>query len=383
MKPLSLTLLVCALLVHLTSGAMVSAIERVETRGNVHEQILSGRVLVEAADGGLLLESPNQELHLIEPTEIAKRSQDKTPYKRLDGDELAEELLAELPLGFQVHQSKNYTIAFNTTRSYAKWCSSLLERLNKGFLGYWGKLDADITPPADPLVVIIFSDQQSYARYAAKELGPAVGSVIGYYSITSNRVLMYDLTGNQAIARERNSRGSMHQITAALSSPAAAPQVATIIHEATHQIAYNCGLQTRLADNPRWLSEGIALYCETPDLSSRGWRGIGKVNGPRWNQFRADYQSGKTLSLERMLTDDKLLADPQTAATAYAQAWAWNYYLIRHHRKQFVAYLEQLASKGQLVWDTPEQRLADFRKHFGEDEESLTADFYRQMSRIK
>ena len=47
----------------------------------------------------------------------------------------------------------------------------------------------------------------------------------------------------------------------------------TVIHEATHQIAFNCGLHTRYADNPLWLTEGMALYFETPDLRSRsGWR---------------------------------------------------------------------------------------------------------------
>ena len=34
--------------------------------------------------------------------------------------------------------------------------------------------------------------------------------------------------------------------------------VATIIHEATHQLAYNSGMQRRYADNPMWVSEGLA-----------------------------------------------------------------------------------------------------------------------------
>ncbi|MEQ8210552.1 MAG: DUF1570 domain-containing protein [Lacipirellulaceae bacterium] len=345
---------------------------------------LSGKVLVEAADGGLLFETPNQELHLLEPDQIANRSSDDTKYARLEGDQLAASLLDELPDDFQIHKSKNYVIAYNTTRTYAKWCSSLLERLNKGFLGYWRRHDAEVKQPKQPMVVLVFSDRSSYARYARKELGAAVNSVIGYYSITSNRVIMYDLTGEQANSRRQSNRGSIHDITATLSTPAAAPLVATIIHEATHQIAYNCGLQTRLADNPRWLSEGLALYFETPDLSnSRGWGGLGKVNRPRWNQFRMDYRQGKTITLEKLLTEDKLLADPQTAQSAYAAAWAWNYYLIRNRPKEYVAYLETLAAKPQLIWDEPEGRLTDFQAAFGNDFETLKADFFRQMSRIK
>ena len=58
--------------------------------------------------------------------------------------------------------------------------------------------------------------------------------------------------------------------------------VSTIVHEATHQIAFNSGLHQRLSDCPKWFSEGVAMYCETPDLkSSEGWAGIGAVNRNR------------------------------------------------------------------------------------------------------
>jgi hypothetical protein len=79
----------------------------------------------------------------------------------------------------------------------------------------------------------------------------------------------------------------MREINEMLSQPAAVPLVATIVHEATHQIAFNCGLQQRYADIPLWLCEGMAVYFEAPDLTStRGWRGIGRVNYPRLETFR-------------------------------------------------------------------------------------------------
>ena len=38
----------------------------------------------------------------------------------------------------------------------------------------------------------------------------------------------------------------------------------------------NTGLQTRYADNPFWVSEGLAVFFETPDLRSKnGWNAIG------------------------------------------------------------------------------------------------------------
>src|SRR5207253_9543744 len=63
--------------------------------------------------------------------------------------------------------------------------------------------------------------------------------------------------------------------------------IATVIHEATHQIAFNSGMHTRYADNPLWLAEGMAMYFETPDLSSKsGWKTAGAVNDLRLGQFQ-------------------------------------------------------------------------------------------------
>jgi len=168
-----------------------------------------------------------------------------------------------------------------------------------------------------------------------------------------------------------------------LSQREAAPLVATIVHEATHQIAFNCGLQTRFSPSPVWLSEGLAVYFETPDLSgSRSWGGIGKVNYARWDVYRKRVNAGQTIRLRHMVADDKLFRDPRTAVDAYAAAWAWNYFLIKWHPEEYVAYLKTLADKPQLVRYDKDGRQADFRKHFGELRE-LEEEFYRRMSRIK
>ena len=36
-----------------------------------------------------------------------------------------------------------------------------------------------------------------------------------------------------------------------------------------------------------------------------------------------------------------------------------------------------------LVEDKPGQRLAEFRRHFGDDLDALEDDFYRKMNRVK
>src|SRR5262245_33444101 len=168
-----------------------------------------------------------------------------------------------------------------------------------------------------------------------------------------------------------------------LSAPAAVPLVATIVHEATHQIAFNCGLQTRYADIPLWLCEGMAVYFEAPDLeSARGWTGIGKVNYPRLETFRNNQPRWTSESLQAMLADDRRFRDSRGAGDAYADAWALNYYLIKHEPKAYAAYLKLQAEKRPLVDDTPEKRLAEFRQCFG-NLDQLEQDFLRQIARLK
>jgi hypothetical protein len=167
-----------------------------------------------------------------------------------------------------------------------------------------------------------------------------------------------------------------------LSQPAAVPLVATIVHEATHQIAFNCGLHTRYSDTPLWLVEGMAIYFEAPDLAStRGWRGVGKVNYPRLATFKRNAYGWNTARLMSLLADDKRLRNPRTGPAAYADAWALTYYLIKYRSDDYIEYLKMLAEKKPLQVDDPDTKLAEFREHFG-DIEDLERDFLRQIVRV-
>ena len=147
-------------------------------------------------------------------------------------------------------------------------------------------------------MVVAFADRSSYEAAAERDLGDAVRNIVGYYNLKTNQVNMYDLTGAESLRGPGNRRGSQREITQMLSQRAAVPLVATIVHEATHQIAFNCGLQTRLSDIPLWQCEGMAVYFEAPDLtSSRGWRGIGRVNYPRLETFRRNLPNWRRDSL--------------------------------------------------------------------------------------
>jgi hypothetical protein len=329
------------------------------------------------------LQSNDGALWTIEPTQIVSRTPTDKPFAPATREELAAQLAAELPPGFSTHTTPHYVIAYNTSRIYAQWTGSMLERLHRAFTNYWQREGLSIREPEFPLVVQVFSDWPGYAEASRDDLPGGVGNIIGYYSLRTNRVNMFDLTGAEALRGQERRRGSLRDINAMLSQPAAIPLVSTIVHEATHQIAFNCGLQTRYADIPLWLCEGMAVYFEAPDLAStRGWTGIGKVNYPRLETFRNNQPRWNERSLESLLADDRRFRDSRAASDAYAEAWALNYYLIKYQPKAYAAYLKLLAEKSPLVESGPKARLDEFRQHFG-DLDKLEQDFLRRMSRVE
>ncbi|MEM6799368.1 MAG: DUF1570 domain-containing protein [Planctomycetota bacterium] len=341
-----------------------------------------GRVLASDDTGAVYLQEDDGAVWLIAGDAITDRSTDDRDFQPVNAETLSDRLTASLPAGFQVYSTPHYLVVYRTSRDFAKWTASMLERLHRAFTAYWAKQGFDIREPEFPLVVIVHPDAASFARAAQEELGSAPRGVVGYYSLKSNRVTMYDLSGLEQ-QRGPNRRSSLKEINQMLRAPAALPLVSTVVHEATHQIAFNCGLQTRFADLPLWLVEGMAVYFEAPDLSTgRGWRGIGRVNYPRLGTFRRNLGNWNPGSLATLIATNKRLRDPRFAADAYADAWALNYFLIKHRPKQYTAYVRMLSEKPALVEDTADERLAEFREHFGDPAE-LQRDMLNRMSRLR
>lgn len=370
----------CGLLVGCASPAQ--ALEYVLANMDGREKQFRGEVIYEDSLGGMLLRTDEGGMWTIEASSIENRRSDDQPLQPLDKQQLAQRLLEEMGSDFQAHDSKNYVVVYNTTRKYAMWTSSLLERLQAAFLDFWSDRGLEVHQPTAPLAVLIFANKDSYLQYAKRDLGASAGNAIGYYSLQTNRIVMYDLTGLQAWHRQNNQRGSSRNINQILRQPEAVRLVATIVHEATHQIAFNCGVQKRYVDNPVWLGEGLAMFFETPDLtSSRSWRGIGNVNYERWDRLRRNANLGKMTGIKELVADDQPFRNPLTAVDAYAEAWAWNYFLIKWHPNEYTNYLRMISEKPLLAQDDRETRIAEFKKHFG-DFDDLKREFYQRMSRI-
>ncbi|MCA9185931.1 MAG: DUF1570 domain-containing protein [Pirellulaceae bacterium] len=353
------------------------------SRGGTTSHV-EGRILVEAEDGGVLMLATDGVLWAVQPQELEKRTSDQVPLKMLDRKQLTETVLASLPPGFAAYDTAHYVIFYNTSRGYAQWCGALYERLYRGFYNFWSRRGMKLSDPEMPLIAMVFQDQADYVDHARAELGEASQQIVGYYSLRSNRMMTYDLTGSDQLRNGGPRATSAQLINQVLAQPRAESLVATIIHEATHQLAYNSGLQTRYADNPVWLSEGLAVFFETPDLgNSKGWRTIGAVNYRRLDQFSRYFANRPESSLASLLTDDERLRNSRTAPDAYAESWALCYFLLKKYPREFSNYLSELGKKEPLVYDTPEERLATFRRHIVDDLSEFDAEFIRFIGGVR
>jgi hypothetical protein len=349
------------------------------------QHYVDGRIELQAQDGSILVLGRDGLLWRILPKEIVSRTDDDAPFRAYDKEEMVKRTLADLPKGFNVHQTEHYTIFYNGSQAYAQWCGALFERLFMAFRNSWSHQGFEMAKPEVRLVAVIFANKASYVKYSEKALGDAADSIIGYYELDpSNRIIMYDLTDPGVNGPEQSKRvGPSARIAQFLANPEAVNAVSTIVHEATHQIAFNSGLHQRLSDCPKWFSEGIAMYCETPDLGrSKGWAGIGVVNRPKLAQFRDFLQHRRPVkSLRSLIEEDKRLVDTKLVIDAYAESWALTYFLIHKHPKEYIAYLKDLSRKQPLVIDGKEKRVAEFEKRFGSID-TLEAEFVNYIERM-
>lgn len=362
-------------------GEIGEVAERVAVvvRGDEGERALEGTVVVEATDGAMLLELDDQRLELVSGEAIRSRRTISPPAAAVTPREEGKRILAELPEGFDLLVTRHYVICFDTSRAYAQWCGALFEKLHEAFINYWRKAGVEVEATRRPLVVVIFSDRQRYEAHAARDLGAAADRVVGYYNLLTNRITTFDLTGSDQLARRPASSAGRAGVEI-LASPEAAGLVSTLVHEASHQMAFNCRMHRRLAPVPVWLSEGVATFFETPDPGGRGWKRIGGVNRPRLDTFLASYRPGV---LDEIVRGDDPFRAAEGAVDAYARAWALTAFLAQTRKGALVDYINAIGTKPPLSPDDPETRMKEFVAAFGAEPRDLEQPLMKFLARWK
>ncbi|MDC0278722.1 DUF1570 domain-containing protein [bacterium] len=324
-----------------------------------NQRTVNGEILVEAQNGGLMLQGDDGRIWMIQPEQIINRESTAKAMPPADPEIVSQRLIDELGPGFAIYKTQNYLIAYNCNENYVQRVGALFEQLHRGFFTFWSNQKWELTEPTYPLVAVVLKNHDSFLDYAQNDIGDMANSVIGYYHLSSNRMTTFNVPN-----WERN--------------------VATIIHEATHQLAYNTGMQKRFADNPMWVSEGLATFFESPDMRNPGrWRSIGRVNQINLARWRKYIRNRPEESLMTLLADDQRFRNPPSVADAYAEGWAMTYFLIRTRRDEYVEYLRELSTGKPLAERTRRERIEMFESIMGEPLVKIDKAFTDYMRRVR
>jgi hypothetical protein len=267
-------------------------------------------------------------------------------------------LQREFGSAFEVSAAGKYLVVH--PRGHGSEWSQRFDELYRSFKMFFAVRGFQLREPEFPLVAIILRSKEEFYRYARKEKAQLQSSILGYYSSQTNRVAMYD-------------------VTAGRSNTAWHANAETIIHEATHQTAFNTGIHSRFAPPPQWVAEGLGTLFEARGIwDARGSsRPADRVNRGRLAQFRSLLTKHKGDTLVQLVSSDKLFKSD--IDLAYAESWALTYYLSQTQPTKYAAYLARTARRPEFQSYTSAERLADFTGVFGENFRLLDAQFLQYM----
>ncbi|MBQ3389050.1 MAG: DUF1570 domain-containing protein [Thermoguttaceae bacterium] len=323
-------------------------------------------------------------IETIHSEHILKLTKSAEPFTPMSQEEAGQALLEELGTGYYLHQTRHFVIVHRTSATYAVWCGKLFESLYTAFNFYQNRRGFRLGEPEFPLQAILLPNRQAFLEYAQNDM-PSAEGIAAYFNRNSNRIVLYDFSEEETARGDlqRKKRASA-DINEFLSRPGAAASVTTIIHEATHQIAFNRGLFLRSGPYPLWAVEGLSMFFEVPDpRSPQGWsfRGSrGKVNAPRLADLRRLLASGPADPIREILREEHFHDDP---LRSYSLSWGLYYYLQNKEPEKLARYLKNAAEKPPYALWTPDERVADFEAVFGSDWEKFQKNFCKYIDSLK
>ena len=235
--------------------------------------------------------------------------------------------------------------------------ASRFEELYRNFMHYFRTRRIHPSEPQFPLVAVVFHRRDDFLRYAVSD-GLNAKSYLGYYSPSTNRILLYDTTvGRQEADWTTNA--------------------ATIIHEATHQTANNTQIHSRFGSTPRWVAEGLATMFEAHGVwNPRRYRQRSdRINRGRLRSFRRHLKTHTSARLVQLVANDRMFYSQQNIA--YTEAWALTFFLAELEPRKYGSFLQKTASRQPFAGYSSAQRQKDFTDVFGKDLAMLDARLQR------
>lgn len=302
--------------------------------------------------------------------------------------EMRDSLRREFGKEYEVAGSGQYLVC--APRGRAKQYAEMFDGIYRTFRVNFGARGFQLSSPEFPLVAVVLSNRNRFFAYQKQDGVPVNGQLLGYYHPTSNRVALFE-SGSSVAAKNRTS-----WLPASLTPPNGSRLDAyhtiqsnledTIIHEATHQVAFNTGLHSRIGDNPRWIVEGLATVFEADGVRDRSRSGSrsakSRINRGRFIGFQNFVRRRrKPESLESFVASDEMLR--RAPLDFYAQSWALSFYLMETRSRQYASYLKTVAARDPLKPYEEAARVADFKEAFGKDLAWLETGFLRFIDGLK
>lgn len=296
------------------------------------------------------------------PEEVLGFKETASRFRAYSPSEFRSSLLRELGNGYEVSGTGHYLVA-HPRGQRDRWAERF-ERLYRSFVHFFSVRGFNIQQPMFPLVGIVCKDRKDFRRSAAGDNNRSAG-IEGYYNLNSNRITVYDMGGSG-------------------NSPGWHRNASVLIHEATHQVAFNTGVHSRYSPPPTWVAEGLAMLFEAPGVhDSHDYPDKSdRVNRDRLRLFRQyvlPCHSPKMIRL--MVGSDKLFRVNPTVA--YAESWAFTFFISETMPRKYARYLKLTASRPPFSDYSPVERTADFTSVFGGDWRMLEARFLRYIAAIE
>jgi hypothetical protein len=301
----------------------------------------------------------NGRFSLIDRNQIVTMETVANRFLTLSGNDMRASLEKEFGKKYEVSVTENFVVV-HPRGGYQQWALPF-ERLYEQFRQFFWSRGFALDNPEFPLVAVVLNSREEFDQFlrAYSQYDPKIQ---GYYSPMSNRIITY-----------RPAPGENESFFA----------MSTLIHEATHQVAFNTGIHSRLAVTPRWVSEGLAMMFEARGVhSSFRYNGLNKrVNRYQLHEFKHYVQNNQIRGqLQELLTsDDPFQADPMRA---YAIAWGLSFYACETHGADYTRYLKTLGTRPDFQAYDAEQRLQDFRKFFGNDVNEFEVRMIRYLTNL-
>jgi len=275
--------------------------------------------------------------------------------------EMRSRLREEFDKSFEITTTQHFVVV-HPRGPWRAWADRL-ESLYRSFTHNMQVRGFRIRSPQVPLVAIVFRNQNDYYRHAAASGTPLQPGTLGHYDPQSNRIFLFDITQSSGKDWSTNAE--------------------TIIHEATHQTAYNVGVHRRFAVQPRWLVEGLAMMYEARGVwDARSiYTRDDRINRGRLEDFRTYQAQRPEGAIAALIASDQLFRI--NAGFAYAEAWTLSFFLTETRPQEYSRYLELVAQRKPFAMYPAQDRLADFMQIFGADMKLLDAQMTRFVAELK